>query len=82
MIAHAIEAEVAVWIEEHRSLIDAQGRRQVVRNGYLPERKIVSGLGEVPRVRDRRPAEERQNFSSQLLPPYLRKTKSIEELIP
>jgi len=86
LLAQAIEAEVAVWIEEHQHLTDAQGRRQVVRNGYLPERKIVTGLGEVaveqPRVHDRRPAEERQRFSSKLLPPYLRKTKSIEELLP
>jgi len=86
LLAQAIESEVAVWIEEHQHLTDAQGRRLVVRNGYLPERKIVTGLGEVsveqPRVHDRRPAEERQRFSSKLLPPYLRKTKSIEELIP
>ena len=86
LLAQAIEAEVAVWIEEHKHLTDSQGRRLVVRNGHLPERKIVTGLGEVsveqPRVHDRRPPEERQRFSSKLLPPYLRKTKSIEELIP
>src|SRR6185436_19759268 len=65
---------------------DDQGRQQVVRNGYLPERTILSGLGpiavEQPRVRDRRPAQEREQFSSAILPPYLRKTKSVEELIP
>ena len=86
LLAQAIEAEVAEWIDQHQHLTDQQGRRQVVRNGYLPERKIVTGIGEVavqqPRVHDRRPAEQREKFSSKLLPPYLRKAKSIEELIP
>ena len=86
MLTQAIEAEVAEWIEQHQHVTDQRGRRQVVRNGYLPERKLVTGVGEVsveqPRVHDRRPAAERDHFSSKLLPPYLRKTKSIEELIP
>jgi transposase-like protein len=86
MLAQAILAEVADWIEQHQHLSDQQGRRQVVRNGYLPERKIVTGVGEVavqqPRVHDRRPADQREVFHSKLLPPYLRKTKSIEKLIP
>jgi transposase-like protein len=86
MLTQAIEAEVAEWIEQHQHVTDQRGRRQVVRNGYLPERKLVTGVGEVsveqPRVHDRRPAAEREHFSSKLLPPYLRKTKSIEELIP
>ena len=86
MLAQAIESEVAEWIDGHSHVCDEQGRRQVVRNGYLPERKIVTGLGEIevrqPRVADRRPEGEREAFSSKILPPYLRKTKSIEELIP
>jgi putative transposase len=86
MLASAIEAEVADWIEAHRSCIDANGRRQVVRNGHLPSRTITSGIGPVevsqPRVHDRRPEGEREKFGSAILPPYLRKTKSIEELIP
>jgi transposase-like protein len=86
LLAQAIEAEVAEWIDEHQHLRDASGRRQVVRNGRLPERKLVTPVGEVavqqPRVHDRRGEEEREKFSSKLLPPYLRKTKSIEELIP
>ena len=60
--------------------------RQVVRNGHLPARTILTGVGpievEQPRVHDRRPKEEAEKFTSQILPPYLRKTKSIEELIP
>jgi transposase-like protein len=85
LLAKAVEMEVAEWLEARQQL-DAQGRRQVVRNGYLPERTIVTGLGEVavkqPRVRDRRPPDERESCQSKILPPYLRKTKSIEELIP
>jgi transposase-like protein len=86
LLAQAIEAEVAEWINERSGLVDAAGHRQVVRNGHLPQRTIVTGVGEVcirqPRVHDRRPEGEREPFSSKLLPPYLRKTKSIEELIP
>jgi transposase-like protein len=86
MLGQAIEAEVQAWIEQHAGLHDARGHRQVVRNGYLPERTILSGLGPVevqqPRVQDRRPAELREKFCSQILPPYLRKTKSVEELLP
>jgi putative transposase len=81
-----VEAEVAEWIDSRAEVTDASGRRQVVRNGYLPERSIVTPLGPIPvrqpRVRDRRPEDEQERFSWQLLPPYLRKTKSVEELIP
>jgi putative transposase len=86
MLAQAIEAEVADWIDRHQVCCDAAGRRQVVRNGHLPERTLSTGVGPVtvqqPRVHDRRPAGQREQFSSAILPPYLRKTKSIEELIP
>jgi transposase-like protein len=86
MLTTAIEAEVVEWIEAHRHLQDSQGHRQVVRNGYLPRRTITTGLGPVevrqPRVHDRRAGDEREFFSSKILPPYLRKTKSIEELLP
>jgi putative transposase len=86
LLTQAIEAEVTEWIEQHAAVLDEAGHRQVVRNGHLPERRIVTGLGEVPvrqpRVQDRRPEGERKPFTSKILPPYLRKTKSIEELIP
>jgi putative transposase len=86
LLRQAIEAEVAEWIEDHAGLTDASGRRQVVRNGYLPERSVVTALGPIPvrqpRVRDRRPEGEQERFSSKLLPPYLRKARSVEELIP
>ena len=86
LLAQAIEAEVADWIDRHQECRDRAGRRQVVRNGHLPERTITTGVGPVtvkqPRVHDRRPAASREKFSSAILPPYLRKTKSVEELIP
>jgi transposase-like protein len=86
MLSQAIEAEVQDWIEHHAAQRDARGRQQVVRNGYLPERSILTGLGAVevkqPRVHDRRPKDQREKFSSQILPPYLRKTKSVEDLLP
>jgi transposase-like protein len=86
MLATAIEAEVADWIDSHAHVTDENGHRQVVRNGYLPERNITTGVGHVPirqpRVHDRRPEGEKEKFTSKILPPYLRKTKSIEDLIP
>ena len=86
LLAQAIQAEVAAWIDQHAHLVDETGRHQVVRNGYLPERSILTGLGPIdvkqPRVHDRRALDQRVKFSSAILPPYLRKTKSLEELIP
>ena len=86
LLARSIEAEVADWIDRYQDCRDAAGKRQVVRNGHLPERTITTGIGPVPvqqpRVHDRRPASQREKFSSAILPPYLRKTRSIEELIP
>lgn len=87
MLAQAIEAEVTDWIDAHLRVTTEAGHRAVVRNGYLPKRSIATGVGPIevcqPRVLDRRPdvtAQER--FTSKILPPYLRKTKTIEELIP
>src|SRR5262245_9592625 len=86
MLARAIEAEVAAWIDDHAHHKDEAGRRQVVRNGAHPERTILTGLGPIevkqPRVHDRRPPEQRETFTPAVLPPYLRRTKSLDELIP
>jgi transposase-like protein len=88
MLAAAVENEVAEYVQGHAPLRDSQGHRLVVRNGHLPARTIQSGLGDIgvrqPRVNDKRIDEngERMRFSSKILPPYLRRTKSIEELIP
>jgi putative transposase len=86
MLAEAITAEVDQWIQSRQQYVDEHGHRQVVRNGFMPERTILTGVGPVnvkqPRVHDRRTDGEREKFTSAILPPYLRKTKSIEELLP
>lgn len=86
LLMQAVEAEVAVWVDQRAHLVDEQGHRQVVRNGYAEPRTVLTGVGPVevtvPRVHDRRPQGERERFTSNILPPYLRKARSIEELIP
>ncbi len=88
MLAKAIEDEVAEYIGAHARQRDANGQRLVVRNGHMPQRSILTGLGPVdvvrPRVNDRRLDAEgnRMRFTSRILPPYLRRTQSIDELIP
>ncbi len=88
LLAQAIEAEVEGHIAAHVDLTDAEGRRRVVRHGYLPEREIQTGIGAVrvkaPRVRDRDPLGPggRIGFTSSILPRYLRRSRSMEELLP
>ena len=88
LLAQAVEVEVEAHIAAHADLTDGCGRRRVVRHGYLPERAIQTGIGAVrvtaPRVRDRDPEAPggRIHFSSSILPRYLRRTKSVEELLP
>jgi transposase-like protein len=86
MLAKAIQAEVADWIGNHAHLTDTNGRRQVVRNGSHPEREILTGLGPItvqqPRVLDRRSPDQRETFTPSVLPPYLRRTKNVDEAIP
>ena len=88
LLAQALEVEISSFLSQYADLSDDQGRKRITRNGYLPERKIQTGIGQVPvkvpRVRDRWPerGSGRIRFSSTILPPYLRKTKSMETLIP
>ena len=88
LLAQTIEAEVAGYIDRHAALRDAAGHRLVVRNGHKDEREIQTGIGPItvqqPRVNDKRIDEhgQRVRFTSDILPPYLRKTRSLEELIP
>lgn len=87
-LQRAIDDEVAEYIAAHQELLDASGHRLVVRNGYKPVRTILTGVGpievEPPRVNDRRVDENgvRFRFTSKILPPYLRKTRAIEDLVP
>lgn len=84
LIAQAVEVELELLLERHADLKLDDGRKAVVRNGYLPERKIQTGLGDVtvkvPKVRDR--SDCKVKFTSTLLPPYLKRAKTIEELLP
>ena len=88
LLTEALEAEIEGFLSQYRDLKDHQAHQRVVRNGYLPEREVQTGIGpvsvKVPRARDRQPDRGSGpiRFTSSLLPPYLRKTKSMEELIP
>lgn len=84
LIKQAVEAELSSMLSEYKDQKLPDGRQIVVRNGYLPERTIQTGIGDVevqlPKVRDR--SGSGIKFTSTLLPPYLKRSKSIEELIP
>jgi len=84
IIRQAVEAELKGFLDAHGSERDSEGRRAVVRNGYLPEREVLTGVGpvrvQVPKTRDR--AGEGRCFRSELLPPYLKKAKRLEAVLP
>ena len=87
LLARAVEAEVAAFLDGHSEARTEEGRRRVERHGHLPEREIMTGIGPVavraPHVRDRTGlGADRIRFSSALLPPYARRSKSLEVLIP
>jgi len=87
MLQAAIEKEVEEFLQEHAQRRDEEGRRLVVGNGHLPSRGVLTGAGNLevrqPRARDNTPdPAERVQFSSKILPPYLRRSKSIDDLIP
>src|SRR4051812_2386450 len=87
LLAQAVEAEVAAFLSGHADRQTGDGRQRLVRHGHRPERAIMTGLGPVavraPRVRDRSGAgESRIRFTSAILPPYARRSKSLEVLIP
>jgi putative transposase len=89
LLAQAVEAEVADFLANHADLKTTDGHQRVVRHGHLPEREVVTGIGPVvvrqPRVRDREAAAGdpgRIRFTPAILPPYIRRSKSIEVLLP
>lgn len=87
LLAQAVEAEVSALLICHADKLTDDGRARLVRHGHLPEREIMTGIGAVavrcPRVRDRvGEGGERIRFSSAILPPYARRSKSLEVLIP
>ena len=89
LLTQAVEAEVAEFLGKHADLRTEDGVLRVVRHGHLPEREIMTGIGPVavrqPRVRDRAAGAAdlgRIRFTPALLPPYARRSKSLEMLIP
>ena len=89
LLAQAMEAEVSEFLGKHADLRTEEGWQRVVRHGHLPEREVMTGIGPVavrqPRVRDRGLAADdpgRIRFTPMILPPYTRRSRSLEVLIP
>ena len=89
MLAAALRAEVAAYIEAHAQEVDEGGRRLVVRNGHAAPREVLTSSGAIevvaPRVNDKRVDEcsgERMRFCSAILPPWCRKSPKINEVLP
>lgn len=84
LLANAVEAELQELLQKYSDFTDDSGRRKIVRNGYLPEREIQTGIGpvqvKVPKIRDK--SGQGIKFNSLLLPPYMRKTRAVEEVLP
>ena len=84
LIQQAVEAELTELLAHYEGQVDGQGRRAVVRNGYLPAREILTGVGpvpvKVPKVRSR--TGEPVVFRSSLVPPYVRKARRVETALP
>ena len=83
MLQIALEDEVEEYVQRHRDLTDDERKRMVVKNGYMPERSIITGIGPLavkqPRVDDR--ILEGERFTSNILPRYLRRIPSVDNLI-
>ena len=87
MLESALQAEVAQYVAAHEGERDEEGHALVVRNGKAKPRTIVTGSGTVevaaPRVNDRRVIDgERQRFTSKILPPYMRRSPKVDEVLP
>ena len=88
MLMAAMEEEVVQYLDTHADARDENGRRQVVRNGHARSRTVTCGAGTMqvraPRVNDRRVDENgaRQRFTSRILPPYMRRSPKVAEVLP
>ena len=84
LISRAVQAELAEFLAQYQDVVDDQGRRSVVRNGYQPAREIMTGIGpvdiKVPKTRDK--SGQGIHFRSDLLPPYIKRSKSLETVLP
>ncbi len=86
LIEQAIEAELGALLAVHADEKTGDGRARLVRHGHLPERNVLTGVGaipvKVPRVRYRGTGDDKITFTPSILPRYLRKAKSVEDLLP
>src|SRR5580704_1545067 len=82
LLQAAIENEVLDYIQLHKDRLDENGQRLVVRNGHLPEREVVSGVGPIPVRQPRVRHRDQGRFTSAILPKYMRRAPSIDALIP
>jgi transposase-like protein len=89
MLAAALEAEVAAYIDRFVDEVDEHGRRLVVRNGHAERRRVKTAAGaveiEAPRVNDRRVdpvSGQRERFASSIVPPWCRSSPKVVELLP
>lgn len=86
MLAAAMEQEVADFIQKYQSERLENGGQRIVRNGYLPERNIQTGIGDIavkqPRARDKSNTDNKIIFSSKIIPPYMRRSATMNELLP
>ena len=84
LISRAVQAELTEFLAQYQDVVDDQGRRSVVRNGYQPAREIMTGIGpvdiKVPKTRDK--SGQGIHFRSDLLPPYIKRSKSLETVLP
>jgi len=84
LISRAVQAELTEFLAQNQDVVDGEGRRSVVRNGHLPKRQIMTGIGpvdiEVPKTRDK--SGQGIHFRSEFLPPYIKRSKSLETVLP
>ena len=82
LLQAAIENEVIDYIQFHKDRRDENGQRLVVRNGHLPEREVISGVGPIPVRQPRVRHRDKGRFSSAILPKYMRRAPSVDALLP
>lgn len=86
LIQEAVKAEFEEFLAQFTQERLEDGRQAVVKNGFLPKREIQTGIGaievQVPKARDRRPGSDKARFNSLFVPPYLKKTASVEGMLP
>ena len=84
LITQAVHAELIEFLTRYEDVTDSLVREQVVRNGYLPQREIMIGIGpvdiQVPKARDK--GGQGLHFRAELLPPHIKRTKSAETVLP